>query len=78
MSRLVVNGGAEGPFVEVASNVNLPESGRPNRVGLIAQPYRGRGWVELTPAQARELAATLTQAADETDRTAPTSREADR
>lgn len=70
MSVLVVNGGPDGPFVEVCANVNLPQAGRPNRVGLIARPYSGRGWVELTPDQAEEVAATLVRAARETRRIA--------
>jgi hypothetical protein len=66
MSRLVVNRSPSGPYVEVCANLDVPTVGVPNRVGMIARPRRGRGWVELTPAQARDVAAALIQAADET------------
>lgn len=56
--------GPDGPGVEVTANVRPGWS----VVGLIAQPKIGRGWVELTPAEARLVAAALVKAADETER----------
>jgi len=56
-----------GGDVVVCSNVQIPEPGKPNRVGLVAQARKSRGWVELTPTEARELARDLERAADETE-----------
>ena len=53
-----------GPGWQVEPTVNWPGL---DRVGLIAQPERNRGWVELTPDDARELAQWLIDAADATD-----------
>lgn len=61
MSRLVVNVEG-GPVVEVCANVTLEGS----MVGLIAMPKHGRGWVELTPAQAEAVGSALVRAARET------------
>jgi hypothetical protein len=54
----------DGPGVEVTDNLRLDRA----VVGLIAQPMKGRGWVELTPGEARQVAAALVVAADETER----------
>ena len=54
----------DGPHVTVTPKVNLYG---PKKVGLIAQPEDGRGWVELSPAQARALATALERAAEATE-----------
>jgi len=51
--------------VAVCSNVALPKPGVRNRVGLDTAGHRG--WLELTPHQARTLAEALQRAADETE-----------
>lgn len=38
-----------------------------NMVGLIARPRKGVDWTELSPAEARELAALLQRYADEAE-----------
>jgi hypothetical protein len=63
----------EGPGYQVVDSVNRPGM---DRVGLVTMAKRGRGWVELTPDEARELAAALIRAADDTETAAE--RELDR
>lgn len=51
-------------LVEVCPDVTLAGG----TVGLIAMSREGKGWTQMTPAEARQLAAVLAQAADETER----------
>lgn len=60
---LVISHQPDGPFVEVAANVDVALT----RVGLIACPRVTRGWVELTPAEARRVAVALVRAADDSE-----------
>lgn len=65
MSRLTVE--SVDSLVEVCVN---PAVDRPGLVGLIAADRNGKGWTKLTPAEARQLAADLSQAADEAEASA--------
>jgi hypothetical protein len=62
---LVVTHQPDGPHVEIVANVDIAGL----HVGLIAYPRVTRGWVELTPDEARAVARALVRAADETGRT---------